>query len=70
MTRRKQLVDSFGRTKRAKQQVLGWSIDDETRTVTFFVPEHEEIGEFPSRLAGYKLELVALPRPHRLGEAL
>lgn len=70
MTSRREVVDDFGRRKQRDRQVLGWSMDDEKATVTFFVPEHEDIGVFPSDIAGYVVELSPLPRPRSLGEAI
>jgi hypothetical protein len=62
-------IDAFGREKRLRSEVLGWSIDSDRQIVTFFVPENEPLSGFPARLAGLDVELVPLPRSTALREA-
>jgi hypothetical protein len=68
MSEARALIDRFGRAKRLRAEVLGWSIDDERQSVTFFVPENEPLSGFPAQLGGLDVELVPLPRTRALGE--
>jgi hypothetical protein len=61
-TRANHTWEAAAREWQAAGAVQGWGVDDETRTITFFVVADEPLPAFPSDLDGYAVVLIPLPR--------
>lgn len=55
-----------------KGKCFGWSVDNEKRMVTYYVPENEPLPGFPHRVEHYDVRVVPLPpaKEHLRGESL